>query len=355
MQQSIVETVKGVHVPWGADRRNLAKTVCDYLGCHSFAVGIINMKAPQDDELLAAHDWKSGAIAKWMGTANKDKLLTTALKDGLAVSYVGSPSGNSVVVTLPETISENRYWWFAVSRNGNRPFSTIDQKNVQLLLRRWQARFLMPDEKNMGRIIVGHDNRLIATDLDSHDLFLANPNLLNELVTTVQRVADQRYPKLDDNQTRDIAVMLDKSPCWVVFRRCRVVPSAKAFHWYLEIRPMDKDEMIPVGTVQDDRIAKAIAYFHDKFDEAPSLADVAKHVSMSPFHFHRLFSKQAGISPKHYVMRKQLQMAKWLLRAHRVPISQIAKATGFSSHGHFTATFHRLIGVSPTEYRESFY
>ncbi|MDZ4821746.1 MAG: helix-turn-helix domain-containing protein, partial [Planctomycetota bacterium] len=35
--------------------------------------------------------------------------------------------------------------------------------------------------------------------------------------------------------------------------------------------------------------------------------------------------------------------------------NKVASATGFSSHGHFASTFHRLIGVSPTEYRESFY
>ena len=48
-------------------------------------------------------------------------------------------------------------------------------------------------------------------------------------------------------------------------------------------------------------------------------------------------------------------MAKWMLRALRIPIGSIAEMTGFSSHGHFTSTFHRLIGVSPTEYRESHY
>ena len=36
-------------------------------------------------------------------------------------------------------------------------------------------------------------------------------------------------------------------------------------------------------------------------------------------------------------------------------LDQIAAATGYSSHGHFTSTFHRLTGKSPTEYRESFY
>ena len=355
MQQYIVEMVKGVHVPWGSDQQKLAKTVGNYIACDSFAVGIVNLNSPLADELLAIHGMKPGAVTQWLGSVSKDAMIATAIKEGVAIAYPGSKSGNSVVVMLPESIRDNRYWWFTVSRNGNKPFSTTDQQKAQLLLRRWQARFLMPDEQSMGRIMVGHDNRLIASDLDTRDLLLTHPEFLDELVTTVQRVAQQRYPKLDDNDTRDIAVKLGKVPYWVVFRRRRVTTGSQANHWYIEMRPMENDELIPVGTVSDDRIARAIAYMHEHFDDAPSLAVVSKHAGMSPFHFHRLFSKQAGISPKHYLMRKQLQMAKWFLRAHRIPISKVASATGFSSHGHFTSTFHRLIGVSPTEYRESFY
>ena len=363
MQQQIVETVKGVHTPWGTDVRKLAKTVTDYVDCDSFAVGIINAANPQADELLAVHGFTGAIVSRWLTGAAKDKMIATAIKDGIAVGYPGQKNGdgtlqrggNAVVVVLPESIKDNRYWWFTAARNGNNAFSPADQEKVQLLLRRWQSRFLIPDEKGLGRFLIGSDNRLIASDLDSRDLLLGNPALLEELVTTVQRVAEQRFPNLEDNETRDIAVKLGKTPYWVVFRRRRVIPGPTAIHWYIEIRAMEDDEIVPVGTVKDDRIGKAIAYFHEKFDDSPSLAQVSKFVHMSPFHFHRLFSKQVGISPKHYLMRKQLQMAKWLLRAHRVPIGSIASATGFSSHGHFTSTFHRLIGVSPTEYRESFY
>jgi len=49
MRQTIVETVRGVHVPWGTDQRELAKSVCNYLGCQAFAVGVINLKAPETD------------------------------------------------------------------------------------------------------------------------------------------------------------------------------------------------------------------------------------------------------------------------------------------------------------------
>jgi len=363
MQQQIIETVAGVHVPWGTDGRKLAKTVTDYVDCDSFAVGIVDVNNPQPDELLAAHGWSAAIVSKWIAAAGKDKLIAAAMKEGMAIGYPGQRNGEStlqrgghmIVCVAPESMKDNRWWLLIVARTGNKAFTAAEQEKAQFLLRRWQSRFLTPDEKNMGRLIVGNDDRLICADLDTRDLLLDHGGLLEELVTTVHRVTEQRFPNLDDNDTRDIAVKLADTPYWVVYRSRRVVPGAKSQHWYIEIRPMEDDELVPVGTVKDDRIASAMAYFHKNFSDAPSLAQVSKHVHMSPFHFHRLFSKQVGVSPKHYLMRKQLQMAKWLLRAHRVPIGSIAAATGFSSHGHFTSTFHRIIGVSPTEYRESFY
>ncbi|MEX2216321.1 MAG: AraC family transcriptional regulator [Phycisphaeraceae bacterium] len=363
MQHEIVEKVQGVLAPWGSDTRKFVKSVRDYISCSSLAVGVINANDPQADELLAVHGWSGAVVGRWCSTAGKDKLLAAAMKDGFAVSYPGQrgadsalhKGGHAIVCVLPESIPEGRYWWLMLARDGNTAFSAADQQKAQLVLRGWQASFCVPGEQGMGRLIVGNDDRLIAADLSVRTLLLEQPQFYSELLTNLHLIVDQRFPKLADNETQDIAVKLGKNSYWVVFRKRRAVPGAKGHHWYIELRPLESDELTPVGPVKDERVATAIAYLHDRFAESPSLAMVSKYVHMSPFHFHRLFSKQVGVSPKHYLMRKQLQMAKWLLRAHRVPIGSIAAATGFSSHGHFTSTFHRLIGVSPTEYRESFY
>src|SRR5690606_25740731 len=122
--------------------------------------------------------------------------------------------------------------------------------------------------------------------------------------------------------------------------------------WYLELRPLEEGDIPPVGVVEDPRVAAAIAFLTDRFASAPTLTEVAEAVQTSPFHFHRLFVRHVGLSPKHYLLRMQLMMAKWMLRATRKAIGDIATATGFASHGHFTATFHRIVGVSPSTYRE---
>ena len=46
------------------------------------------------------------------------------------------------------------------------------------------------------------------------------------------------------------------------------------------------------------RIAKAIQYIQTNFQDQPSLDKIAKAVHLSPFHFQRLFTDWAGVSPK---------------------------------------------------------
>lgn len=362
MSQQILEKVGGMPAPWGVDTRKLLKGVQSHLPCTALAFGIIDAENPREDELLVVQGFAEPAVAKWVAAAANDKLVAAARAGGVAATRSGQRNNESslhrsgpLLMCMSPEARTGRWWWLAAARDSKEGFSEAEQDVAMILLRRWQSRFVVPEEVSLGRLLIGSDNRLIAADLDTRELLLNEPALLPELITQLHQITNQRFPKLQDDDARDIAIQLGKRVFWVVFHRGRAVPGDNAHHWYVEIRPLDSDELVPVGTVPDDRVAASIAFLHDKFASAPSLAQTAKFVHMSPFHFHRLFSKQVGISPKHYLMRKQLQMAKWLLRAQRVPIGSIAASTGYSSHGHFTSTFHRLIGVSPTEYRESFY
>ncbi|MDE2354145.1 MAG: helix-turn-helix transcriptional regulator, partial [Betaproteobacteria bacterium] len=50
-----------------------------------------------------------------------------------------------------------------------------------------------------------------------------------------------------------------------------------------------------------DRIAQAIAYLTRHANSQPTLADIAAHLQLSPFHFQRLFCRWVGVTPKRYL------------------------------------------------------
>ena len=58
------------------------------------------------------------------------------------------------------------------------------------------------------------------------------------------------------------------------------------------------------------RIADAIRFIASQVERQPTLDEIAAHVHLSPFHFQRLFSRWAGVTPKRYLQVLTLERAK---------------------------------------------
>jgi AraC family transcriptional regulator of adaptative response/methylated-DNA-[protein]-cysteine methyltransferase len=104
------------------------------------------------------------------------------------------------------------------------------------------------------------------------------------------------------------------------------------------------------STADYHRIERAIRYLDDSAPAHPSLTDVARHVGLSPFHFQRLFTRWAGISPKRFSQVLALEYAKELLRDSRNLLDATYDA-GMSSGGRLHDLFVTLEAVTPGEYR----
>jgi AraC family transcriptional regulator of adaptative response/methylated-DNA-[protein]-cysteine methyltransferase len=104
---------------------------------------------------------------------------------------------------------------------------------------------------------------------------------------------------------------------------------------------------------QDDfeRIASAIAYIQEHFKEQPDLDEVAAHVNLSPFHFQRLFSNWAGVSPKKFLQYISIEYAKRLLGEQQATLFDAAYETGLSGTGRLHDLFVKLEGMTPGEYK----
>ncbi len=82
-----------------------------------------------------------------------------------------------------------------------------------------------------------------------------------------------------------------------------------------------------------------------------SITRLANLAGLSPSHFLRAFRHSFGLAPHQYVVAQRLSLAKELAGATDMPLSEVAKAAGFSSNSHMTATMTRLWSVTPVELR----
>ncbi|MGN8070757.1 bifunctional helix-turn-helix domain-containing protein/methylated-DNA--[protein]-cysteine S-methyltransferase [Mucilaginibacter sp. 22184] len=100
-----------------------------------------------------------------------------------------------------------------------------------------------------------------------------------------------------------------------------------------------------------DRIAEAINYIKLNFKNQPNLDDVAEKVHLSPFHFQRLFTDWAGISPKKFLQYLSLDYAKNLLKDKQATLFAAAFETGLSGTGRLHDLFINIEGMTPAEYK----
>lgn len=99
------------------------------------------------------------------------------------------------------------------------------------------------------------------------------------------------------------------------------------------------------------RIAAAITYIRNNFKQQPELEDIAAEVHLSPFHFQRLFSEWAGVSPKKFVQYLSVEYAKSILQKPENTLADVAFETGLSGTGRLHDLFVKIEGMTPGEYK----
>jgi AraC family transcriptional regulator len=97
----------------------------------------------------------------------------------------------------------------------------------------------------------------------------------------------------------------------------------------------------------EQRIEEAIGYIVANLDEPIDLRDLADHVCLSRFHFHRVFQALMGETVGDIVRRLRLERAAIRLRTSDTPITELAFEAGYATHEAFIRAFRAAFGCTP--------
>lgn len=101
------------------------------------------------------------------------------------------------------------------------------------------------------------------------------------------------------------------------------------------------------------QLKDSLSYIHSNYMNVVELSSLAKLSNVSREHFCRIFRQYTGMRPVEYITKIRLQKARELLDVNReMPISCIAKRTGFQSSSYFSSVFRKNFGLSAEEYRK---
>ncbi|MDQ0590055.1 DNA-3-methyladenine glycosylase 2 family protein [Variovorax paradoxus] len=88
-------------------------------------------------------------------------------------------------------------------------------------------------------------------------------------------------------------------------------------------------------------------------EDGPGAARIAARLGVSDRHLRRIFEVQFGVSPLQYLQTRRLLAAKQLIADTRLPMTQVALASGFASVRRFNAAFLEHYGLNPSALRRA--
>lgn len=101
------------------------------------------------------------------------------------------------------------------------------------------------------------------------------------------------------------------------------------------------------------KIRKTIKYINEHIQDKLEVTQLADIAGLDVAYYSRMFKKYIGTSPYQFILQRKIERAEALLSTSNYKISEIAYDLGFQSHASFSASFHKINGSTPEDYRKS--
>jgi AraC-like DNA-binding protein/mannose-6-phosphate isomerase-like protein (cupin superfamily) len=103
---------------------------------------------------------------------------------------------------------------------------------------------------------------------------------------------------------------------------------------------------------KNEYIERSVHYMMRSIQASLTLDDLAEHVHLSKPHFIHLFKEVTGYTPIDYYMRLKIQQACYYLDLTDQTVKEVSRSVGMQDPYYFSRVFHKIMGLSPSEYRE---
>ncbi|MGF9699542.1 helix-turn-helix transcriptional regulator [Paenibacillus sp. MABNR03] len=101
-------------------------------------------------------------------------------------------------------------------------------------------------------------------------------------------------------------------------------------------------------------IQQSLYFIETHLDEDIGLEEVASEALLSPYHYHRVFRNEVGMTVVDYIRNRRMSYASVALRSTDAGILDISLACGFESQEAFTRAFRKIYGMPPGRFRKLF-
>lgn len=106
---------------------------------------------------------------------------------------------------------------------------------------------------------------------------------------------------------------------------------------------------------QNKHVTSVIRYLYGHLEQNLTLEQLSAEFGLSKSYLHAIFQKYTGRAPMDFFQRLKITEACKLLRSTDLYIYEVAQRLGYRDQYYFSRIFHKAVGISPRQYRESDY
>ena len=100
-----------------------------------------------------------------------------------------------------------------------------------------------------------------------------------------------------------------------------------------------------------DIMARAIRYVDEHYRDNIDRDDVAAVAFVTPNYLSKLFRNHMGMNLREYIDQLRIEEAKRLLLSTQMSVSEVASHVGYFNISYFSTVFHKIVGMSPVDWR----
>lgn len=131
----------------------------------------------------------------------------------------------------------------------------------------------------------------------------------------------------------------------VMYKPVHIVP------YFEELMASIMSKQLAVKPGYDAHVSNAINYIENNYQEPITLERICNYLNLNKNYFCSLFKSNTHQTFNQYLNRVRIEKSKKLLKGTQDSIIDISMMVGFNNHTHFSLTFKKLTGVSPTIFR----
>ena len=121
------------------------------------------------------------------------------------------------------------------------------------------------------------------------------------------------------------------------------------------LKQEDKVEKVSMKGYDEDLMERIMKSVNANLDDSDfNVEKLCEEVGISRTQLHRKLKEMTGVSTTEFIRNIRLNEAARLIKERKVNPTQVAYAVGFANYSHFSTTFRKHFGVSPSDYEAKY-